>query len=177
MGGRHNWHTAAQGQRGAASRSEPDLLPDAGERERVCVCVCKYVSTAPAMCPCHCACDRSKVGSRIYQQKSIGGLCWSQGRKPDLVNSGKDQAMRINGLSVETEVTRASVDFPGRDKDIITLPGNKEISIPSGPQTSVGESGVTLRSSADTITQQDEGEQLGELVEMFVLRKARDSNA
>jgi len=43
-----------------------------------------------------------------------------------------------NGLSVETEVTRASVDFPGRDKDIIALPGNKEISIPSGPQTSVG---------------------------------------
>ncbi|XP_052420280.1 multivesicular body subunit 12Bb [Carassius gibelio] len=33
------------------------------------------------------------------------------------------------------------------------------------------ESGVTLRSSADTITQQDEGEQLGELVEMFVLQK------
>lgn len=43
-----------------------------------------------------------------------------------------------NGLSVETEVTRASVDFPGRDKDIITLPGNKEISISVGPQTSVG---------------------------------------
>lgn len=43
-----------------------------------------------------------------------------------------------NGLSVETEVTRASVDFPGRDKDIITLPGNKEISISAGPQTSVG---------------------------------------
>lgn len=30
---------------------------------------------------------------------------------------------------------------------------------------------MTLRSSADTITQQDEGEQLGELVEMFVLQK------
>ncbi len=43
-----------------------------------------------------------------------------------------------NGLSVETEVTRASVYFPGRDKDIITLPSNKEISISVGPQTSVG---------------------------------------
>lgn len=39
--------------------------------------------------------------------------------------------------------------------------------------TSSGESGVTLRSSADTITQRDEGEQLGELVEMFVLQKVR----
>lgn len=39
MGGRHNWHTAAQGQRGAASRSEPDLLPDAGARACVCMCV------------------------------------------------------------------------------------------------------------------------------------------
>lgn len=33
---------------------------------------------------------------------------------------------------------------------------------------------MTLRSSADTITQQDEGEQLGELVEMFVLQKVRE---